>query len=118
MSPREAERLERHNVYCSKLLGKRWKMPAKMRSSSRGARIGVFVGVWLSDFEARLFANPENVDFYMTTGSGRYAASGRISYALQSAWPELDVGYGMFLLTCRRSSRRTKASGAAKVKWR
>ena len=36
----------------------------------------------LNDFEARLFADPEAVDFYMTTGSGRYAASGRISYAL------------------------------------
>jgi myxalamid-type polyketide synthase MxaE and MxaD len=37
------------------------------------------VGQWLSDFEARLFAEPAEVDFYMTLGSGRYATSGRLS---------------------------------------
>ena len=54
-------------------------------------RTGVFVGLWLSDFEARLFANPDNADFYMTTGSGRYAASGRISYAFGLRGPSLTL---------------------------
>src|SRR5690606_30854118 len=56
-----------------------------------GRRCGVFVGQWLSDFEARLFADPERVDFLMTTGSGRYASSGRISYALGLCGPSLTI---------------------------
>ena len=56
-----------------------------------GSSTGVFVGLWLSDYEARLFANPAKVDFYMTTGSGRYAASGRVSYALGLEGPSLTV---------------------------
>src|SRR5262249_44983239 len=52
---------------------------------------GVFIGQWTGDFESRLFADPEAVDFYMTTGSGRYAASGRISYALGLRGPSLTL---------------------------
>ena len=51
----------------------------------------VFVGQWTSDFESRLFADPEIVDFYMTTGAGRYAASGRLSYFLGFRGPSVTV---------------------------
>jgi len=56
-----------------------------------GSSTGVFVGLWLSDFESRLFADPDHVDFYMTTGSGRYAASGRLSYVLGLQGPSMTV---------------------------
>lgn len=56
-----------------------------------GSRTGVFVGQWLSDFESRLFADPEEVDFYMTTGSGRYAISGRLSYVFGLQGPSLTL---------------------------
>ncbi|MGC3998940.1 MAG: SDR family NAD(P)-dependent oxidoreductase [Anaeromyxobacter sp.] len=56
-----------------------------------GSRTGVFVGQWVSDFEARLFARPEELDFFMTTGSGRYAASGRLSYVLGLRGPSLTL---------------------------
>lgn len=36
---------------------------------------GVFVGMWLQDYESKLFQEPEHTDFYMTTGSGRYVAA-------------------------------------------
>jgi phthiocerol/phenolphthiocerol synthesis type-I polyketide synthase B len=52
---------------------------------------GVFVGQWISDFESRLFADPEGIDFHMTTGSGRYAASGRLSYFLGFRGPSLTI---------------------------
>ena len=51
----------------------------------------VFVGQWISDFESRLFADPEAIDFQMTTGSGRYAASGRLSYFLGFRGPSLTI---------------------------
>jgi acyl transferase domain-containing protein/acyl carrier protein len=56
-----------------------------------GSSTAVFVGQWLSDFEARLYADPEAVDFYMTTGSGRYATSGRLSYALGVRGPSATI---------------------------
>ncbi len=51
----------------------------------------VFVGQWTSDFESRLFADPQVVDFQMTTGTGRYAASGRLSYLLGFRGPSLTI---------------------------
>jgi acyl transferase domain-containing protein len=56
-----------------------------------GSRTAVFVGQWVSDFEARLFAHPEAVDFAMTTGSGRYASSGRISYVFGLRGPSFTI---------------------------
>ncbi len=56
-----------------------------------GTNTGVFIGQWLSDFESRLFHDPEGVDFYMTTGSGRYASSGRLSYVFGLQGPSLTL---------------------------
>ena len=47
-----------------------------------GSTTAVYVGQWVSDFESRLFSHPDAVDLPSTLGSGRYATSGRISYAL------------------------------------
>ena len=60
----------------------------------RGSQTGVFIGQWLSDFEHRLFAGFEHVDFAMTLGSGRYAAPGRVSYSLGLRGPSLSVDAG------------------------
>ena len=56
-----------------------------------GSPTSVFVGQWVSDFESRVFSDPEGVDFHATTGSGRYAASGRISYVLGLRGPSLTI---------------------------
>lgn len=91
ISPREAERMDPQQRL---LLETAWEaiedagLDAK---SLEGSRTGVFIGQWTSDFEARLFVDPENVDFQMTTGSGRYAASGRISYFLGLRGPSLTI---------------------------
>lgn len=91
ISPREAERLDPQQRLLLETSWEALEDAGQDANQLRGARIGVFVGLWLSDFEARLFADPENVDFYMTTGSGRYAASGRISYALNLRGPSLTL---------------------------
>jgi len=59
--------------------------------SLAGQPVGVFVGQWLSDFESRLFADPDQIDFHSTTGSGRYASSGRLSFVLDAVGPSLTV---------------------------
>jgi acyl transferase domain-containing protein len=91
ISPREAERIDPQQRL---LLEAGWEALEDAgqdlkRIDPRSA--SVFVGQWTSDFESRLFADPEIVDFYMTTGSGRYAASGRLSYLLGFRGPSVTV---------------------------
>ncbi len=59
-----------------------------------GSATGVFIGQWVSDYEHRLFADTSGIDFAMTLGSGRYAAPGRLSYALGFRGPSLSLDAG------------------------
>ena len=56
-----------------------------------GRPVGVFAGVWTSDYEACARDLGRWADFYATTGTGRYAASGRLSYVFDLRGPSLTV---------------------------
>ena len=91
IAPREAERLDPQQRL---LLETTWEALADAGQNLgdlSGSRSGVFVGLWLNDYEARLFADSAKTDFYMTTGSGRYSASGRLSYQFGWQGPSLTV---------------------------
>lgn len=91
ISPREAERLDPQQRL---LLETAWEALEDAGADAarlEGSRTGVYVGQWVSDFESRLFADPDRIDFLMTTGSGRYAASGRLSHALGLRGPSLTL---------------------------
>lgn len=60
-------------------------------SKLHGSRTGVFVGLWNSDYERCIFDLSQDLDFYTTTGGGRYAASGRLAYFLDLRGPNLTV---------------------------
>jgi phthiocerol/phenolphthiocerol synthesis type-I polyketide synthase C len=91
ISPREAERMDPQQRLLLEAAWEALEDAGQDVQKLDGAPVGVFIGQWLSDFESRLFADPEGVDFYMTTGSGRYAASGRLSYALGLRGPSLTL---------------------------
>lgn len=61
------------------------------RDQLAGSQTGVFVGVWTSDYEASINEASDGGDLYATTGTGRYAASGRIAYVLDTRGPNLTV---------------------------
>lgn len=91
IAPREAERLDPQQRL---LLETTWEALAdagQNLAELSGSRSGVFVGLWLNDYESRLFADAAKTDFYMTTGSGRYSASGRLSYQFGWQGPSLTV---------------------------
>ena len=91
VSPREAERMDpQHRL----LLETAWEALENAGAdvtALSGARVGIYVGQWLHDFEQRLFAHPEDLDFEMTLGGGGYAASGRIANAFGFRGPTLTI---------------------------
>jgi myxalamid-type polyketide synthase MxaE and MxaD len=91
ISPREAERLDPSQRLLLETAWEAFEDAGQDITKLAGTQTGVFVGQWLNDFEARLFADPEAVDFYMAQGSGRYASSGRISYALGLRGPSMTI---------------------------
>lgn len=56
-----------------------------------GSSTGVYVGVWLNDFEASIYNSMHEVELHTTTGSGRYPNAGRISFAFDLRGPSLTV---------------------------
>jgi myxalamid-type polyketide synthase MxaE and MxaD len=91
ISPREADRLDPQQRLLLEVGWEALEDAGQVRERLAGSRTGVFVGLWLNDYEARLFRDPDAIDFYMTTGSGRYSASGRLSYAFGFEGPSLTV---------------------------
>ncbi|HET9205040.1 MAG TPA: type I polyketide synthase, partial [Burkholderiaceae bacterium] len=91
ISPREAERLDPQQRLLLETAWEAIEDAGVDAAALVGSATGVFVGQWISDFESRLFSDPRQLDFMMTTGSGRYAASGRLSYALELRGPSLTI---------------------------
>ena len=91
VSPREAERLDPQQRLLLETAWEAFEDAGQDVHKLDGTTTGVFVGQWTSDFEARLFADSDTLDFYATQGSGRYASSGRISYVFGLRGPSLTI---------------------------
>ena len=91
ISPREAERLDPAQRLLLETAWEAFEDAGQDLRKLDNTRAGVFVGQWLSDFEGRVFSDPETVDFYAAQGSGRYASSGRISYSLGLRGPSITL---------------------------
>ncbi len=127
LSPREAERLDPQQRL---LLETSWEALADagvLPTQLAGSNTGVFIGMWINDFEDRLFQNTEQLDFYKTTGTGRYTASGRISFFLGLNGPSLTVdtacssSLAAIHLACRSlwsGECRLALAGGANTIWR
>ncbi len=62
-------------------------VPAKLA----GSKTGVFVGMWTSDYETLVYDSSDNLDLYITTGLGRYSASGRLSFMFDLHGPSMTL---------------------------
>ncbi len=62
-----------------------------VRADYEGSRTSVFVGLWTSEYETRLYESGSEPDFYSITGCGRASASGRVSYAFGLEGPSVTV---------------------------
>ncbi len=91
ISPREADRLDPQQRLLLEVAWNALEDAGQVPDQLPKSQTGVFIGLWLNDYEARMFADPSAADFYMTTGSGRYSASGRISYFLGLQGPSITI---------------------------
>jgi acyl transferase domain-containing protein len=91
LSPREADRMDPQQRLLLEVVWEALEDAGQVAERLAGSATGVFVGLWINDYEALMFADPARVDFHMTTGSGRYSASGRISYTFGLQGPSLTV---------------------------
>jgi acyl transferase domain-containing protein len=65
ISPREVDRLDPQQRLLMEVTWEALEDAGQPAERLEGSSTGVFVGLWLNDYEARLFANPAAVDFYI-----------------------------------------------------
>jgi acyl transferase domain-containing protein len=56
-----------------------------------GSETGVFLGMWTNDYQDTLYTSLKDIDLYTTTGTGRYAASGRLAYQFDLRGPSMTI---------------------------
>ena len=78
ISPREAERMDPQQRLLLEVAWEALEDAGQVAGRPGSIATGVFVGLWINDYQDLLFAESRGADFYMTTGSGRYSASGRV----------------------------------------
>ena len=91
ISPREAKYIDPQQRL---LLEVTWEafedagiVPTKLAADG----VGVFIGMWTSDYEDRMYDATSDIDLYITTGGGRYSASGRLSYVFDLRGPSMTI---------------------------
>ena len=91
VSPREAALLDPQQRLLLEVAWEAVEDAGIPASKIAGSQTGVFVGLWTSDYEACLYEQTEGLDFYATTGSGRYSASGRLAFFFDLRGPNLTL---------------------------
>ncbi len=93
ISPKEAEKLDPQQRLLLEVAYEAIDDSTISKEKLWGSNAGVFVAMWISDWEHRIKKFNHDFDVYSTTGSGRYAASGRISFTnnLQGTAITLDT---------------------------
>ncbi len=107
LSPREAQLMDPQHRMLLELSWEALESAGIVPGSVRGSRTGVYVAQWTSDYEACLSETLDQVEFHATTGTGRYAASGRISFTFDFRGPALtlDTGCSSSLVAVHLASR-------------
>ncbi len=91
IAPREAERMDPQQRLLLETTWEAIEDAGIAADALAGSSTGVYVGIWTSDYERLMFESPRGVDFYMTTGGGRYSGSGRLSYFFGLQGPSLTL---------------------------
>ena len=96
IAPREADRLDPQQRLVLEVAWEALEDAGVRPGTLDGSATGIFIGAWLHDYETRMLRDPMHddtrpIEFYMTTGSGRYSIPGRLSYFLGAQGPSVSV---------------------------
>ncbi len=91
ISPREATCMDPQQRLLLEVAWEAFEDAGLTQERLAGSATGVFIGMWTSEYESRMFGASPDIDLYVTTGGGRYAASGRLSYAFDLRGPSLTL---------------------------
>jgi acyl transferase domain-containing protein len=91
LSPHESKRLDPQQRLLLEITWEALEAAGQVPASLRGSNAAVFIGMWLNEYETRLFRDPARIDFHMTTGTGRYSASGRLSHFFGWHGPSVTI---------------------------
>ncbi len=91
ISPREAEKVDPHQRIMLEVTYEAFEDAGLKLEDVWGTRTGVYAGMWSSDFEHVLSNSGDDIDVYSTTGSGRYAAAGRLAYYFNLQGPTFTI---------------------------
>ncbi len=91
ISPREAAHMDPQQRLMLEVAWEALEDAGQAPGSSPRSQAGVFIGMMSNDYEALMNGDTAGLGFYTLTGGGRYAASGRLSYALGLEGPSLTV---------------------------
>ena len=92
MSPWEAARLDPQQRLLLEVTWEALEDAGEPLETLSGSQTGVFIGIYSSDYENRMFADIDAVDLYTATGSALYSAAGRLSYAFDFQGPSMAIG--------------------------
>ncbi len=91
ISPREATYIDPQQRLLLETAWEALEDAGQTRDKLAGSRTGVFVGMWTGDYEDYMYSLSNDIDLYVTTGGGRYSASGRLSYVFDLQGPSLTL---------------------------
>lgn len=91
ISPREAHYMDPQQRLLLEVAWEALEDGGQVPAKLAGSQTGVFIGMWTNDYEDTMYDASNDVDLYVTTGGGRYAASGRLSYIFDFRGPSLTL---------------------------
>jgi acyl transferase domain-containing protein/SAM-dependent methyltransferase len=91
ISPREAASMDPQQRLILEVGWEALENSGRPPSALGGANVGVYLGIANSDYGRALFAHPELIDAYFSTGNAFSVAAGRLSYLLGLQGPSLAI---------------------------
>lgn len=91
VSPREAEYMDPQQRLLLETSWEAFEDAGQLPETLKESQTGVFVGMWTTDYTEKMYKDVEDINLYVTTGGGRYAASGRLSYFFGLQGPSMTV---------------------------
>jgi acyl transferase domain-containing protein len=91
ISPREADYMDPQQRLLLEVAWEALEDAGQQIDRLRTSKTGVFIGMWTNDYADKMNRFTQDVTLYMTTGGGRYAASGRLSYFFDLRGPSLTI---------------------------